>query len=206
VTAPGWLGTAFAALMIVVSVCALGRLAVACARGKHGESDVDALHVLMGVAMAGMFEARLLPLPATTCQAVFAVAGAWFGWQAIRSLRRSKRARPRCTFPAAHTVECTAMIYMLLPNGSQPAGHRPALGMPGMTSAAANPALSLVLALFMLGYIIWTADRFADMSRGSGQLRLQGTHDRGALLAPRLAASYKIAMGIAMSYMLVMML
>src|SRR5258707_7472974 len=45
-------------------------------RGRATEVDADGLHVVMGVAMAGMFEPRLNPLPALVSPAVFA-AGAW---------------------------------------------------------------------------------------------------------------------------------
>ena len=193
------------------------------------------MHVLMGIAMAGMLEPRLSPLPGVAWQAMFAAAAAWFGWQAIRARRR----RPsgwRCAHPAPHAVECAAMLYMLLPARS--AGHAPAMAMPGMSGPAAagsNPAIALVLALFMLGYVLWTTDRIAALSRGStaaaelpgtgpslaanatkpaaaSQLTLSAGASEprrsvaGAPLAPRFAACYKIAMSIAMGYMLITML
>jgi hypothetical protein len=40
--------------------------------------------------------------------------------------------------------------------------------MPGMASSGASasfPALALVLALFMLGYLLWTTDRLATLAR-----------------------------------------
>ena len=90
------------------------------------------------------------------------------------------------------------MLYMLLPARSADRGA--AMAMPGMsgTSAAGNPALALVLALFMVGYILWTTDHLAALSRVSGP-------SGGQALAPRLAASYKIVMSIAMGYMLLTM-
>jgi hypothetical protein len=93
-----------------------------------------------------------------------------------------------------------------------------------------------VLALFMLGYVLWATDRLARLSRaraaapalGAAAPRPSlaavtvpaaaispGAHSCAAsreqppgraALAPRLAACYKIAMGIVMGYMLVMML
>jgi hypothetical protein len=132
------------------------------------------------------------------------------------------------------------MIYMLLPAGPRPPGHGTEMAMPGMsgTVTAGNPALTLVLALFMLGYVLWTIDRLASLSRaraaatapgpaaghrpllavatappaagipgtsGSRGTAHPGTPGRSAL-APRLATGYKIAMGIAMGYMLITML
>jgi hypothetical protein len=238
VTAPGWLGAGFAALMILVAACSAGRLAAARARGRDGEPDVDVLHLLMGVVMAGMFEPGLHPLPGAICQAVFAAGAAWFACRASRALSRGAQARARWKLSATHAVECAAMIYMLLPSGSPPANHASAAAMPGMTGSGGaydgNPALALLLALFLLGYVIWTADGLADMSRGSKPRRPQDMKDRltaathqaamiprpappnttlthpggpsAAAPAPRLAACYKIAMGITMGYMLVTML
>ena len=39
--------------------------------------------------------------------------------------------------------------------------------MPGMSqgTTAGNPALTLLLALFMLGYVLWAIDRLAVLSR-----------------------------------------
>ena len=89
----------------------------------------------------------------------------------------------------------------------------------------------------MLGYVLWTIDRLASLSRARAALTAHGTtagspppaaltaaatarapgtarpgtimHNGapGSLaLAPRLATGYKIAMGIGMGYMLIMML
>ena len=112
-SAPAWLAGSFAVLMIMIAVFCATRLAVSRLRGRNTERDADALHVLMGVAMAGMLEPRLTPVPVTAWRAVFAAA--WFAWQATRPGRRAKAAR--CAHPAAHAVECAAMVYMLLPVG-----------------------------------------------------------------------------------------
>ena len=232
--APAWLAGCFAALMVVIAVCCAARLAIPRLRGRNTERDADALHVLMGVAMAGMLEPRLTPVPVAAWRAVFAAAAAWFAWQAMRRGRRAGEAR--CAYPAAHAVECVAMVYMLLPVGSWPSGHGSGMAMPGMNqgTAAGNPALTLVLALFMLGYVLWAIDRLAHLSRspapatagvptagsssqaapimpvipgGAAPAAITYPHPAGsAVLAPRLAASYKIAMAITMGYMLITML
>ena len=129
------------------------------------------------------------------------------------------------------------MVYMLLPVGSWPSGHGPGMAMPGMSqgATAGNPALTLVLALFMLGYVLWAIDRLACLSRTRAAATAHGApHHRRRpaavtvpavasapaacrarsrtaspgrpALAPRLAACYKIAMGITMGYMLITML
>jgi hypothetical protein len=236
VSSPAWLAGGFAVLMIVIAVYCACRLAMASLRGRDTELDTDGLHVLMGVAMAGMLEPRLTPISGTAWRAVFAAAAAWFAWQAIRPGGRADRAR--CAHPAPHAVECAVMVYMLVPVGSWPAGHGPGMAMPGMSqgATAGNPALTLVLALFMLGYVLSATDRLARLSRaraaapalgaaaprpspaavtvpaaaiapGAHSCAASREHPPGrAALAPRLAACYKIAMGIVMGYMLVMML
>jgi Domain of unknown function (DUF5134) len=105
---PAWLAGGFAALMIMVTACCAGRLAVSRVRGKDTELDTDGLHVLMGAAMAGMLAPRLSPVPGTIWRAVFAAAAAWFAWQAIRA-GHGRRGGSRCAHPAPHAVECATM-------------------------------------------------------------------------------------------------
>ncbi len=161
---PSWLTGAFAAVMIAIALYSAGRLAASRLRRRETEFDADAVHVVMGVAMAGMLVPRLSPLPDSTWQAVFGTAAAWFAWQAIRTRRRTARAAWRCGHPVPHLVECVAMIYMLLPTaGSPPPGRgagMPMAGMGGSPGAAGTfPALAAVLALFMVGYVVWAADQ-----------------------------------------------
>jgi hypothetical protein len=232
VTGPAWLAAPVAAVMLLIAACCAVRLGISRARGRATEVDADGLHLLMGVAMAGMLEPRLDLVPGIAWQAMFAAAAAWFGWQAIR-VRRRRPDRWRCAHPAPHAIECAAMVYMLLPARS--AGQASAMAMPGMSAPAAagsNPAIALVLALFMLGYVFWTTDRIAALSRArpaaangvsgvavpvaaaaerdSGTSALGAAHALptsfvGRALAPRFAACYKIAMSIAMGYMLITM-
>ncbi len=222
---PGWLAGCLAALMIAIAACCACRLAMSRLRGRNTELAADGLHVLMGVAMAGMLQSQLTLVPGIIWRAVFAAAAAWFAWQASPAGRRA--GRTRCAHPAPHAIECAAMLYMLAPLGSWPSSHGPEAAMPGMGAAATagNPALTLVLALFMLGYALWAADRLASPSRAPQAVAaviapaaadIRGASTAGAAvpsgpgpspaLAPRLAACYKIAMAITMGYMLVTML
>jgi hypothetical protein len=225
------LAPALAAVMLLIAVGSLVRLAIWRLRGRAAEPEVDAVHALMGVAMAGMLEPRIGLVPDTAWLAVFAGAAVWFAWRTIRARsrrrqagdRRSHPARWQCSHPAPHSVECAAMIYMLVPAGAS--SHAPVMGMPGMSGQAptANPALAFVLALFMFGYVAWTADRLTSQSRArtaSTGRRLTGGPEpgghepvavsehgtRAAALAPRAAACSKIAMSVAMAYMLLSML
>jgi Domain of unknown function (DUF5134) len=203
---PAWLAGGLAILMIVIALSCAARLAISRLRRRNTDRDADALHVLMGVAMAGMLEPRLTPVPVTVWRAVFAAAAAWFAWQAIRPARQAGRARR--AHPTAHAVECAAMVYMLLPVGSWPLGHGLRAAMPGMSQGTTigNPALTLVLVLFMLGYVLWAIDRLAHLSRTPAVATAYPQPAGIPVLAPRLAASYKITMAITMGYMLIVML
>jgi hypothetical protein len=233
VTSPGWLDGVFASLMLLVAACCAGRLAVGRLRGRVTEFDTNGLHVLMGVAMAGMFEPRLNPAPDVAWRAIFVAAAAWFSFQAVRARMVRGPVGLRSAHRLPHAVECAAMVFMLLPSGRAPGMTMSGMSGPG-GAMAANPVLALILALFMVGYIVWTTDRLASLSRAGAARPLSAGQDRQSepgpvpailtqrplspssaadaspagrpALAPRLAAGYKIAMSIAMGYMLVMML
>ncbi len=201
---PSWLADAFAAIMIVTAVYSAGRLAASRLRGLATEADADGLHALMGAAMAGMLVPRLALLPASVWAVAFGVTGAWFAACAARAQGARPPRSARCRFPVPHMIECIAMLYMLLAaRGGQ---QRAAAAMPGMGaspgSPAGFPALAVVLAMFMIGYIMWTTDRLAALARA----RTVPAGDGGPVLAPKLAACGKLAMGITMGYMLLVMI
>jgi Domain of unknown function (DUF5134) len=222
VTGPPWIAAPLAAVMLLIAVGSATRLVMWRLRGRAAEPEADALHLMMGVSMAGMLEPVISPVPAVAWLVLFGAAAAWFAWRAIR-VRSQKRRGPgsaiwRCAHPAPHAVESAAMLYMLVP-----ADARGGMVMGGMARGAptVNPAVVFVLALFMLGYILWTADRMTRQARAStapsgcrppgsaesaGCDLEAGVHRPGAVLAPRAVACSKIAMSLAMGYMLLSML
>jgi Domain of unknown function (DUF5134) len=197
---PGWLTGLLAAVMLTVAAYNATRLVAAPRRARHSrlaaELDADGVHVLMGVAMAGMLAPALSFAPARLWQAVFAAAAAWFAWQFLRTRRGQTPGPRRCPHPLPHLIECAAMVLMLaLPAAAASTG---AAGMSGMTGTLTGTAahfspLTLLLALFMVGYVMWLGNTLAAAA-GPGYL------------APRCAASCKIAMGVTMGYMLIMLL
>jgi hypothetical protein len=241
---PFWLGGVLAAAMILIAVYCAGRLVASRLWRRPTAVDSDGLHLVMGVAMAGMLVPQLGLLPGSVWEGVFGAAAAWFALQATRVGLGRAAGGWRCHYPVPHLVECGAMIYMLLAERGARAG-APGTGMPmpGMTAssgpAGSFPACALVLALFMLGYVVWATDRLTSRARPKTTVTTRNTasdparvlitsgaatgssldtlgssdaardrweHPAGVLtLAPRLAESYKIAMGIAMGYMLVLM-
>jgi len=217
-TGPPWLPAFLAALMLLIAACSAARLVISRLRRRPSEPATDILHVLMGLAMAGMLKPRLSAVPPAALLAVFGLAALWFAGQAVRMRDRQHSAEWCRAHPAPHAVECAAMCYMLWP--ARPGGDNHAVAMAGMSAApAANPALALVLSLFMLGYILWTSDQLTvAWLRGSATTgkpltttataAVNGAHADAsavAVIAPRVAAFSKITMAAAMAYMLIAM-
>jgi hypothetical protein len=241
---PFWLAGTFAAIMILTAAYSASRLAVSRLRGRQTEFDADGLHAVMGVAMAGMLVPRLNVVPGGVWMAVFGIAAAWFGWHALHAASLGISGGSSCRFPVPHLIECVAMLYMLLAvHGPRVVRGGTSVPMAGMGASAGPvdfPALAAVLALFMLGYIVWTTDRLTALARakaaavhpGSNRDRLSvaapqmapaygadgavgmpaGAGSRAGdqagrpVLAPKLGACGKLAMGITMGYMLLLML
>ena len=167
---PSWLAGIFAGVMILTGAYSASRLAICRLRGRATEFDADALHAVMGAAMAGMLVPRLNVLPDSAWAAVFGIAAAWFGWHAVRTGGPVTAASPPSRFPVPHLMECVAMLYMLLTvHGPRPAHGGAGMAMVGMAASAGPagsfPAFAVVLALFMLGYIVWTTDRLTSLAR-----------------------------------------
>jgi hypothetical protein len=187
VPGPSWLAGTLAAVMIAIAVYCAGRLVLSRLPRRKTEADADAVHVLMGVAMAGMLLPWLSPLPSTAWEVVFGTAAAWFAWQAARVRSGHPAGGWRCPYPVPHLVECGAMLYMLLQvRGTQPAGPDTGIAMPGMASSPASagsfPVLALILALFTLGYAAWTTDRLTSLARATTAAPAQHAAYHPALL------------------------
>ena len=249
---PAWLTDIFASVMITVAAYCASRLVVARWWRRPTDVDSDGVHVVMGVAMAGMLVTGLRFGPAGIWEAVFAAAAGWFGWRFVRGRRGAPLSQWRCPQPLPHLVECGAMLYMYLAVPAVAVAAKGAAGgMGGMSATGSRfSVLALVLALFMFGYVAWVGDRLtawapalavaapvvavpavavpvASGPRESGTLmtatgpesaaaaphggcagadpRTPGSQG-SSYLAPRCAAMCKIAMGITMGYMLILML
>ena len=240
---PSWLAGTFAAVVILAGAYSASRLVISLRRGRATEPDADALHAVMGAAMAGMLVPRLSVLPGGVWLVIFGIAAAWFGWRAVRARGFAAVVGSPFRLPVPHLIECVAMLYMLLPvHGPGPAHGQAGMAMGGMGAyagpAGSFPVLAVILALFMLGYIVWTTDRLASLARarvaaaGSGRDgqsaawvpvavtphaaadapgrpatgTRRGDQAGGPVLAPGLATCGKLAMSIAMGYMLLLML
>lgn len=162
---PSWLAYTFAGVMIITAAYCVSRLVIARRRHRPTDHQVDALHVLMGVAMAGMLVPRLRIFWAGGWEIVFGAAAAWFTWQAIRGLRSQDAIGRGQRHHLQHALACLAMLYMFLAAASASRAVAAGSAMSGMAGGAAHfPTLALVLAFALLGYVVWTTDRLPSLA------------------------------------------
>jgi hypothetical protein len=164
-TGPSWLADGLAGLMLLTAVYCVGRLVAARVQRRAAERDVDLVHVLMGVALAGMLVPRIGLRPAglwTGLWAVaFAAAAGWFAWRAGLAWWLARRPVPPGGHHLPHLIMSGAMVYILLT-----AGHA-AVSAPGAAvggTGARFPLLAIILAQFMAGYVLWAADRLPALA------------------------------------------
>ncbi len=160
---PAWLADSFAALMLLTALYCAGRLVLTRTRRRPTEQDVNLVHVLMGVAMAGMLAPRALPLSgpaqpggalwAGAWSLVFGAATVWFAARIALSYRATGRLWPVGSHHLPHLIMSGTMVYMLA-TVTRPAG-----------PAVHFPLLALILAQFMVGYVMWAADRLPALAR-----------------------------------------
>jgi hypothetical protein len=235
-TGPAWLAAALATAMLVTAAYCAVRLVISWWHGRPTDHALDAVHVLMGVSMAGLLVPGLRVFRASGWAVVFAVAAGWFAWRAVSrrssdrgavqdAATRTAATRTAATRTAAtrtasaqspgarlgghqvqHAVSCAAMLFMLLRTSA--AGAKSPGAMTAASAGGHDATLALALAVVLLGFVVWTADRssllapVAAMSGGTGS----GPGTRCVPLSPRLAATCEIVMGLAMAYMLILML
>ena len=175
-----WLADILAGVMIATAIFCVIRTVLTRIQHRPAEHDVDVVHALMGISMAGMLVASLTTLPADVWAAVFAAAGLWYAWQIGRSYVVAGAAGQEAAGQQAaaqqasaahrhhhlpHLAMCGAMVYMLLaaPANMSSADMSSGMGMGG--SAARFPILALALTLILVGYVAWDTDRLSRMPR-----------------------------------------
>ena len=170
---PSWLAAILAAIMIATAAYCAARLAAARAHRRAAGRDVDLVHTAMGVAMAGMLVNWLNPLPDRVWAVMFGAAAGWFGWRTWGGHRARAAAPGHGPTPQRHAVPhvvmCGAMVYMLLSPHAGTPGHGAGIAMGGPAATGGFPLLALVLAVFMVGYVMWQADRLPAAARSSAR-------------------------------------
>jgi cytochrome b561 len=162
---PSWLAWTFASVMIITAVYCLARLLASWRQHRRSDRQVDAIHVLMGVAMAGMLVPRLRVFWVGGWEVIFGIGAAWFAWLAVREFRGQRTAGGQPGHHLQHMLACVAMLYMFLAVTTTAKAASGGTAMSGMTAGTAHfPTLALVLALALFGYVIWTTDRLSSLA------------------------------------------
>jgi len=162
---PSWLAWTFASVMIIVAAYCLTRLLASWRQHRPTDRHVDAIHVLMGVAMAGMLVPRLLVFWVGGWEVVFGIGAAWFGWLAIREFRGQPTVGGRPGHHLQHVLACGAMLYMFLAAATVAKAVGGGSAMGGMAAGAAHfRTLALLLAFALFGYVVWNADRLSSLA------------------------------------------
>lgn len=202
---PSWLLDLLAAIMLAIAAVSVARLVAATPllaggpwRPLQAAADADLAHVLMGIAMAGMFTPGLATLPNAAWGAIFGLATAWFAGLAWSQARRHGiRGLPagRCML---HLIHSAAMFYMFLALGNSMGTLR-------------YPTLAGVFVLLLIGYSVWDLDqlsgkRFSLAVAGGPASGPDAATARSFLLAPGRQVSWEIALGVAMALMLVIII
>jgi Domain of unknown function (DUF5134) len=191
---PAWLLDIFAAIMLLVAAVSAARLAAGRPPARP-DTDVDAAHVLMGIAMAGMLAAGLHTLPDSAWVVVFAILAAWFGWRVFAESRDRPARELVSGHHVPHLVHSAAMVYMFaaVTTASSSAGG----GMAGMTGGSMSgmgtlrvPTIALAFVVIMIGWVVVDLDRISHRDHGA-----DGAPARPAVPRRRRAVAMAVAGG-----------
>jgi hypothetical protein len=210
---PAWILDTFAAVMLAVAAVSTARLAAARPR-RRPDADIDAGHLLMGTAMAGMLATGLRTRPDGAWAVIFAPLTAWFTWAVWREARGRGVPALATGHHVPHLLHGAAMLYTFLAltapaaadGGPGPGGMGPAgTAMPVLRL----PALALIFALLLAGYTVRDLDLLSGHhsltpARPAPATGLAAA--RGLVLAPGTATTCRIAMGLTMVFMIIMMI
>ena len=224
---PVWLGDLLAVAMIATSVYCAARIGYARVARRATHRDADALHVLMGIAMAGMLTRHLKALAPVggvlhaAWIAAFAVGAAWF---AVRATARRRALPDRAAAghgsgPVVHLIGAAAMLYML---AATPAGGMAAMG--GAAGASATlPEVGVMFAVLATAAAVVILDRLTPVGPGvrpalagvGGAAGVAPATGSGAsvpattatrpVIAPRAAEYCHLLMCVVTAYMLIAM-
>jgi uncharacterized protein DUF5134 len=170
-TIPGWILGIFAAIMLMVAAVSAARLLAARPwRGAGAHADVDASHLLMGIAMAGLLTASLRTLPDGVWEMIFGALTGWFAWRVYQEARGSRASVPASDHHVPDLVNGVAMFFMYLALAASPAASSPGTAMQTLR----QPTLALVFALLLVGCAVRDLDLLSGPAAG-GRYTLTGT-------------------------------
>lgn len=215
---PSWLLDLLAAIMLAIAAVSAARLASATPlragrpwRPVQAAADADLVHVLMGIAMAGMFTPGLATLPNAAWGGVFGLATAWFAsriWSQARHDGIRGLPAGRCML---HLIHSAAMFYMFLAVSNPAAGGAMAGMGPGSAMGTLRyPTIAGVFTVLLIGYSVWDLDQLSgkrfSLAVAAGPASGPQATARSFLLAPGRQVGWEIALGVAMALMLVIII
>jgi hypothetical protein len=216
---PTWVSLSLAVLMVATSVYCAGRLVISRRREAVTQRDVDGVHVVMGVAMAGMLAGALSFGWSGLWMGFFGVSAAWFGWQSISALIHFRTRGGTISHHVGHLLTSGAMCAMFVAVPAATAGASTTMsasagmgdmaGMAGMAGSGGArwwPLVAVLLAVILFGYAnFYVRALILAGTRSTGA----GGESTGQLapttLSPRLALCCEIVMSLTMSYMLIVL-
>jgi Domain of unknown function (DUF5134) len=207
---PTWILDVVALVMIAVAAVNAARLVLAKPwRPGSIVIDADVAHLLMAIAMAGMLAPSLRTLPTAAWEVIFAVLIALFAIRVARDARANGIRALAGGHCAPHLVHSASMLYISL---AMPAAA--AAGLSG-TLMLRYPTLAFAFALILIGYTIWDLDQLSGKrySLTSARVSLAGVaaaavpatadvEPDALLLSPAVTVGCRVAMGVAMAFML----
>ncbi|HMK62258.1 MAG TPA: DUF5134 domain-containing protein, partial [Acidimicrobiales bacterium] len=162
---PTWLYYLLAVLMVAVAIYCFLLLVSSLSTGRTVGRDVEIAHVLMGVAMAGMFVPAWAFGPTGLWVLAFVALLLWFGVRAVQSIQRWGLHVPHT---AIHAVMSFAMLLMYWFPMASSSG---AMSMSSSGGARMDPGLALIVTFVLFGSAIFT---IASPHRGASHF---GTHE-----------------------------
>jgi len=226
---PAWILDLLAAVMLVVSAYCAARVVLVRRLHRTLHYDVNAAHVAMGAAMAGMLVSGLNPLPDPVWEALFCGFAAWFiGRSVLFVARRGLTGRSSdqihgVSHYLTHLVMSCAMLYMYVVGVPVTSSRATGMVMGPAPGTADYVALPLAFIAVLAVSAVWHLDGLSRFARGRVAASASGGADpwggaatavltltrgpaAGQWLAPRLEMGCHIAMCVAMAFMLALML
>jgi len=160
------------AMLGVATYSAVLLLASARSRRRAGR-DVELSHIVMGVAMAGMFISHLAFGPRAAWELIF---GALFVWFVVKGTRSVLAFGPHLPHTAVHALMAVAMLLMYwFPTASTSSSGALSMGTSGSTAAsgAVDPGVAFALAFALFARAIFT---LASPAKGKA---VYGSHEGG---------------------------
>lgn len=223
-TFSSWLAYGIAVLMVTISIYCVLRIVLAAPMGRRNHHDINVAHLLMGLAMAGMFVPRWRVLPVGVWEVVFAAVGTYFLILSMRFVAQRGVAGVddehvhHVSHYAIHLVMAGAMFYMLWLTTSAGLGTSMSMSMSGPQRGVRDPTFTLALVVVLVGLAIWQLDALGRLALQRQRVPVSGgsvdpvgqasvaSASTLPWLAPRTEICSRVAMCLVMGYMLVLMM